>query len=82
MLLTDPLRSTHRTSAAPEPISMDVVISRFEPLLVHAPRNIKVIKTLAEAYARKMMFDRLSPRNFQATPLPDVTRDINPKTEA
>ena len=42
----------------PEPISTDVVISRFEPLLVHAPRNIKVIKTLAEAYARKMMFDQ------------------------
>jgi phosphopantothenoylcysteine synthetase/decarboxylase len=36
----------------------DAIIQRFEPLLVHCPRNAKVLKTLAEAYARKMMFDK------------------------
>jgi len=42
----------------PEPVSPETIINRFEPLLVHAPRNIKVLETLAEAYARKMMFDQ------------------------
>jgi hypothetical protein len=42
----------------PEPEPAEEVISRFEPLLVHCPRNIKVIETLAEAYARNMMFDQ------------------------
>jgi hypothetical protein len=42
----------------PEPPPADEVISRFEPFLAHCPRNLKVITTLAEAYARKMMFDQ------------------------
>jgi hypothetical protein len=36
----------------------DVIINRFEALLVHCPRNIKILETLGEAYARKMMFDQ------------------------
>ena len=36
----------------------DATINRFEPLLAHCPRNIKIHKMLAEAYARKMMFDK------------------------
>jgi hypothetical protein len=35
----------------------DAIINRFEPLLVHGPKNIKILETLAEAYARKRMFD-------------------------
>ena len=41
-----------------EQAEVDAIISRFEPLLVHCPKNIKVIETLAEAYARKMMFNQ------------------------
>jgi hypothetical protein len=36
----------------------DAIIKRFEPFLVHGPRNIKLLETLAEAYGRKMMFDQ------------------------
>jgi hypothetical protein len=36
----------------------DAIIQRFEALLVHGPRNIKFLKTLGDAYARKMMFDK------------------------
>lgn len=36
----------------------DAIIERFEPLLVHCPRNTKVLEMLAEAYARKRMFDQ------------------------
>jgi tetratricopeptide (TPR) repeat protein len=36
----------------------DAIINRFEPLLEHGPRNTKILKTLAEAYARKMLFDK------------------------
>jgi hypothetical protein len=46
----------------PEPVTAvlvdDAIINRFEPLLVHCPRNIKILETLAEAYARKGMFDQ------------------------
>jgi predicted Zn-dependent protease len=46
----------------PAPVSAvsadDAIIHRFEPLLVHGPKNTKFLKTLAEAYARKMMFDK------------------------
>ena len=41
-----------------EPAEVDAIINRFEPLLVHCPKNTKVIETLAEAYARKMLFDQ------------------------
>ena len=40
------------------PADDDGIIRRFEALLVHGPKNIKIHKTLAEAYARKMMFDK------------------------
>ena len=40
------------------PATADAIIGRFEPLLVHCPNNTKVLKTLAEAYARKNMFDK------------------------
>ncbi|HXR07604.1 MAG TPA: hypothetical protein VN765_09760 [Candidatus Acidoferrum sp.] len=36
----------------------DAIIKRFELLLVHCPRNTQVLQTLAEAYARKRMFDQ------------------------
>jgi cytochrome c-type biogenesis protein CcmH/NrfG len=36
----------------------DAIIKRFELLLVHCPRNTKILETLAEAYARKRMFDQ------------------------
>jgi tetratricopeptide (TPR) repeat protein len=36
----------------------DTIINRFEPLLEHGPRNTKILKTLAGAYARKMLFDK------------------------
>jgi predicted Zn-dependent protease len=36
----------------------EAIIKRFEPLLVHGPKNIKVLETLAQAYARKTMFDK------------------------
>jgi hypothetical protein len=38
------------------PAEDDEIIKRFEPLLVHCPRNSRVFKTLAGAYARKMRF--------------------------
>jgi len=51
-----PLRPQH----GPVPVvsADDAIINRFAPLLVHCPRNIKVLETLAEAYARKRMFDQ------------------------
>jgi len=36
----------------------DAIIERYELLLVHCPRNTKVLEMLAEAYARKSMFDQ------------------------
>lgn len=36
----------------------DAIIKRFELLLVHCPRNTKVLEMLAEAYARKRLFDQ------------------------
>jgi hypothetical protein len=42
----------------PAPATADAIIRRFEPLLAHCPRNTKVLESLAEAYARKGMFDR------------------------
>jgi cytochrome c-type biogenesis protein CcmH/NrfG len=39
-------------------LSDDAIITRFEPLLEHGPRNIKILTTLAQAYARKLMFDK------------------------
>jgi hypothetical protein len=36
----------------------DAIIKRFELLLIHCPRNTKVLEMLAEAYARKRMFDQ------------------------
>jgi hypothetical protein len=36
----------------------DAIIKRFELLLNHCPRNTKVLEMLAEAYARKRMFDQ------------------------
>jgi pentatricopeptide repeat protein len=52
-------QQTHAVVAEPVPaVLADDVISRFEPLLVRCPRNAKVITTLAEAYARKGMFDK------------------------
>jgi hypothetical protein len=42
----------------PEPDTPDEIIQRFEPFLVHGPRNVKVLETLAKAYARKMMLDQ------------------------
>ena len=35
----------------------DTIIKRTELLLVHCPRNTKVLETLAQAYSRKKMFD-------------------------
>jgi tetratricopeptide (TPR) repeat protein len=41
------------------PVSTDdAIIKRFEPLLVHCEKNTTILKKLAEAYARKMMFDK------------------------
>jgi hypothetical protein len=42
----------------PEISTPDAIIGLFEPLLVHAPRNTKILTTLAEAYGRKMLFDQ------------------------
>jgi hypothetical protein len=39
-------------------LSDDALINRFEPLLEHGPRNIKILTIMAEAYARKLMFDK------------------------
>jgi tetratricopeptide (TPR) repeat protein len=50
-----PLQTPSAPAAAS---SSDEVINRFEPLLAHCPRNTKVLQTLAEAYARKLMFDQ------------------------
>lgn len=36
----------------------EAIISRFEALLVHSPRNIRALETLGAAYARKKMFDK------------------------
>jgi cytochrome c-type biogenesis protein CcmH/NrfG len=36
----------------------DAIIKRFELLLMHCPRNTKVLEMLAEAHARKGMFDQ------------------------
>jgi hypothetical protein len=41
-----------------EPVTTDAIIKRFEPLLIHCPKNVKILQTLAEAYALKGMFDR------------------------
>jgi hypothetical protein len=51
-----PRRPQHKRVAAV--VGDDAIINRFEPLLVHCPRNIKVLETLAEAYARKKKFDQ------------------------
>ena len=47
-----------REEALTDYLSDDAIIKRFEPLLAHCPRNIKILTTLAEACARKMMFDK------------------------
>jgi hypothetical protein len=39
-------------------VADDAIIKRFELLLVHCPRNTKVLEMLAQAYARKRMFDQ------------------------
>jgi hypothetical protein len=44
--------------ALTDDLSDDTIITRFEPLLEHCQRNIKILTTLAEAYARKLMFDK------------------------
>ena len=41
-----------------DPATADAIIKRFQPLLLHCPRNIKILETLAEAYARNGMFDK------------------------
>jgi len=51
--IPQPQRETLATISAD-----DASIKRLEPLIVHCPRNTKVLTTLAEAYARKMMFDK------------------------
>jgi hypothetical protein len=51
-----PLRPQHEPDTVVS--ADDAIIDRFGPLLVHCPKNIKVIETLAEAYGRKMMFDQ------------------------
>jgi predicted hydrolase (HD superfamily) len=51
----DPSTLAALTTALPpphvqnEPAEVDAIINRFEPLLVHCPKNIKVLETLAEA---------------------------------
>jgi tetratricopeptide (TPR) repeat protein len=44
--------------AVPGTTADDATIKRFEALLVHGPKNRKFLTTLAEAYARKGMFDK------------------------
>ncbi len=53
-----PFRAYQEPLAPAPPADDDGIIRRFEALLVHGPKNIKIHKTLAEAYARKMMFDK------------------------
>jgi hypothetical protein len=54
-----PLRLFHPQDEAPTDfMTDDAIIARFEPLLLHCPRNIRILTTLGEAYARKMMFDK------------------------
>ena len=40
-----------------EAMSDDAIISRYQALLEHCPRNMKVLVMLAEAHARKRQFD-------------------------
>jgi hypothetical protein len=47
-----------RRQPVPAVAADDAIINRFEALLVHGPKNIKFLTTLAEAYARKRMFDQ------------------------
>ena len=49
-----PLRSKHEPVVTV--LEDDAIIEHFEPLLVHCPKNTKVLEMLAEAYARKRMF--------------------------
>ena len=42
-------------------LSDDEIIKRFEPMMAHCSRNTKVMITLAQAYARKNMFDKSMP---------------------
>jgi cytochrome c-type biogenesis protein CcmH/NrfG len=51
-----PLRPKNAPVAAAP--SEEAIIRRFEPLLEHCPRNSRILKTLAEAYARKQLFDK------------------------
>jgi hypothetical protein len=46
------------TGAKTAEMSDDSTVERLEPLLEHCPRNIRLLTKLAEAYARKMIFDR------------------------
>jgi len=36
----------------------EAIISQYEPLLAHCPKNIRILKTLAEAYASQQLFDK------------------------
>jgi hypothetical protein len=47
----------HQQEPAAAVLDDDAIIKRFEPLLLHGPRNTRILQTLAEAYARKSMFD-------------------------
>ena len=57
-VLEGPAASAHTPVPATLVSTDDAIIQRFEPLLVHGPKNIRILKNLAEAYARKMVFDK------------------------